>query len=87
MCGTPVAAIGIGAVPELVDEGVTGFSASTTDHFPQAIERALTLDRATVRARAEARFSADRMARDYVAVYEQVLSRSRTGLPGSCVRP
>lgn len=83
MCGTPVAAIGIGAVPEIVDEGITGAWTPSIDGFPQAIARALTLDRSAVRARAEARFSADRMAREYVAVYEQVLSAGRTSAPAT----
>jgi glycosyltransferase involved in cell wall biosynthesis len=71
MCGTPVAAIRLGAVPEIVDEGITGVTAATTSEFQHAVLQALTLDRQRVRERAEARFSPERMAREYVAVYEQ----------------
>ncbi len=70
MCGTPVAALRIGAVPELVDEGVTGACADAPDALPDAIARAVGLDRAGVHRRATARFSGERMAREYAAVYE-----------------
>ena len=45
MCGTPVAAMRVGAVPEIVDEGVTGFSAPTVNDLPRIVERVLALDR------------------------------------------
>jgi len=73
LCGTPVAAVRLGAVPEIVDEGVTGV---TTDGIPGLVEaarQALTLDRRQVRARAESRFSAAQMARRYAQLYEQIL--------------
>src|SRR5207302_11313270 len=57
MCGTPVAAIGIGAVPEIIDEGVTGFYASSADDFTDVVLQTLALDRRSVRERGEARFS------------------------------
>lgn len=71
MCGTPVVATSLGAVPEIVDEGVTGYYASTPDEFAQQLLRALSLDRKSVRARAEERFSGERMAREYLEVYNQ----------------
>ena len=77
MCGVPVAAIGIGAVPEVVDEGVTGSSAASAVEFPPAVLRALALDRRRVRERAAERFSAGRMAREYVQVYSGLLGESR----------
>ncbi len=75
MCGTPVAATGLGAVPEIVDEGVTGFYADSADEFARAAVKAFALDRRQVRNRAEIRFSAERMARAYVQVYEDLVSR------------
>jgi glycosyltransferase involved in cell wall biosynthesis len=74
MCGTPVAAIALGAVPEVVDEGVTGCCAPSAERFEEAVLQALLLDRRRVREWAETRFSAARMARDYLAVYEQLVS-------------
>ena len=72
MCGTPVASMRLGAVPEIVDEGITGSYAASPAEFPQAVLRALDLDRRAVRARAEARFTAERMAREYAAVYRRL---------------
>jgi glycosyltransferase involved in cell wall biosynthesis len=73
MCGTPVAAMRLGAVPEVVDDGVTGFTAEDTAGFAEAAVRAMSLDRRAVRDRAVARFSAARMAREYAAVYARVI--------------
>jgi glycosyltransferase involved in cell wall biosynthesis len=73
MCGTPVAALRHGAVPEIVDEDVTGHTAVTVQELSQAVRAALVLDRGRVRARAESRFSADRMAREYAQLYERVV--------------
>jgi len=76
MCGTPVAAIGLGAVPEIVDEGVTGSCAGSMEEFAGAVRQAMTLDRRQVRARAEERFSCSRMAAEYVQVYQRLAGRS-----------
>jgi glycosyltransferase involved in cell wall biosynthesis len=78
MCGTPVAAVRLGAVTEVVEEDVTGHWAEPGGDFSAAVRRVLSLDRGRVRATAEARFSAERMARDYAVVYERLLAR---GLP------
>ena len=72
MCGTPVVATRLGAVPEIVDEGVTGFTISDLDDFPVAVRMAMDLDRRTIRDVAVRRFSADRMAAEYLAFYERV---------------
>ena len=76
LCGTPVAALRLGAVPEIVEEGLTGCLADRMDHFPKAVLAALELDRRRVRLRAQERFSAERMARDHVRVYEQVIAQA-----------
>jgi len=68
-CGTPVIAARRGAVPEIVEDGVTGFIVDSIDEAVAAVPRALALDRRRVRARFEERFSAERMARDYLSVY------------------
>jgi glycosyltransferase involved in cell wall biosynthesis len=75
-CGTPVVAWANGAVPEIVEDGVTGFIVDSIDAAVAALERAARLDRARVRRRFEERFSASRMARDYLSVY-RALGRRR----------
>lgn len=74
--GTPVIAFGRGSVPEILDDGVTGFIVDSTDTAVAAVERVTELDRLAVRRRFGERFSAGRMARDYVERYIDVLSRS-----------
>jgi glycosyltransferase involved in cell wall biosynthesis len=77
LCGTPVAALRTGAVAEVLDEGVTGYSTPAPDDYRETILRALTLDRRRVRARAEERFSVERMAREYAGLYERVKGAGR----------
>ncbi len=74
MCGTPVAAMNIGAVPEIIDHGVTGYYAETSEEFTQSLEAAMNLDRKKVRQQALLRFSSERMAQDYVEIYKKILS-------------
>ena len=71
--GTPVVAYARGSMPEVVDEGVTGFLVDDVPAAVAAVDRAVGLDRTKVRRAAEDRFSADRMVADYVAVYESLL--------------
>ncbi len=75
-CGTPVLARKLGSVPEVVDAGVTGAYADETQAMAALLPGVLELDRRTVRARAEARFSHQRMVADYVALYRRVIGRS-----------
>jgi glycosyltransferase involved in cell wall biosynthesis len=75
LCGTPVAAMRLGAVPEIVDEGVTGCMADSPEEFLRVIQNALKLDRNQVRRQAEKRFSAERMAREYAALYERLAAK------------
>ena len=74
-CGTPVIAWDRGSVPEVVEHGVTGFVVASEAEGIAALARAGDLDRGKVRARFEARFTAERMARDYLAIYRRLLSR------------
>jgi glycosyltransferase involved in cell wall biosynthesis len=76
MCGTPVVALRRGAVPEIIDEGVTGYTAASPEEFVRQVPRGFVLDRRRVRARAEERFSARRMAREYSAFYQRLTGRS-----------
>lgn len=76
LCGTPVAAMRLGAVPEIVEEGVSGFTAASVEEFARCIPRCFSLDRRAVHDRAAERFSAERMARDYVNVYSNLCART-----------
>jgi glycosyltransferase involved in cell wall biosynthesis len=71
--GTPVIGFGRGSVPEIIDHGVTGFIVNNVDEAVAAIPHAKALDRTAIRRRFEERFSAPRMARDYVALYNEIL--------------
>lgn len=73
-CGTPVIAWNRGSVPEIVEDGVTGFVVSSEEEAIAALARVDTLDRALVRRRFEARFTAERMAADYLAIYRRLLA-------------
>jgi len=74
-CGTPVIAFRRGSMAEVVDEGESGFLVQSIEGAVEALDRVGRLDRATCRVIAERRFSPQRMAADYVSVYEQVLRR------------
>ena len=74
-CGTPVVAFGRGSVPEVVDEGVTGFVVDTFAQAVAAVGRARLLDRGAVRARFEERWTAQRMAAGYEAIYRTLAER------------
>jgi glycosyltransferase involved in cell wall biosynthesis len=76
-CGTPVLAFRCGSVPEIIDDGITGAIVNTLEEAIAALPRVITLDRKKVRKRFEQRFSANRMANDYVNVYRQLLAASQ----------
>jgi len=71
-CGTPVIAFNRGSVPEVVDDGVTGFIVEDELGAIGAVQRLADLDRAGVRRRFEQRFTARRMAQEYLSVYRAV---------------
>jgi glycosyltransferase involved in cell wall biosynthesis len=72
-CGTPVIAYRCASVPEIVEPGVTGFIVDNVCDAVQAVDDARRLDRALCRSRFEERFSAARMAEDYLRIYERLL--------------
>lgn len=74
-CGTPVIAFNRGSMPELIEHGVTGYLVDTVEQAVDAIERAGDLDRAAIREQVRARFSVDRMADKYIALYRRILGR------------
>jgi glycosyltransferase involved in cell wall biosynthesis len=71
-CGTPVIAFRCGSVPEVIDNGVSGFIVSDEDEAIAATKRLHQLDRAKVRATFDRRWTARRMAEDYVDLYHEL---------------
>jgi glycosyltransferase involved in cell wall biosynthesis len=74
-CGTPVIAYSSGSVPEVLEQGRTGFIVTDLGDAIDAVRRLPELSRARCREVFEERFTAERMARDYVDVYEKLLER------------
>lgn len=72
-CGTPTIAWNCGAMPEIIDEGVTGFVVDTVEEAAARVPEVLRLDRHGVRATFEKRFTARRMVRDYVDAYARLI--------------
>jgi glycosyltransferase involved in cell wall biosynthesis len=79
-CGTPVIAFNRGSVPEVVEDGVTGFIVEDETSAMGVIDRVHHLDRKTIRARFEKRFTARRMAEEYLAVYRSLSEVKRPRL-------
>jgi glycosyltransferase involved in cell wall biosynthesis len=73
-CGTPVVAFNKGAIPEIVEDGVTGYIVDDEAGAVDAVGLASKLPRARVRRRFEQRFTGRRMADDYVEVYDRLLA-------------
>ena len=73
-CGTPVIAYRCGSVPEIVDDGVTGFIVDDLDAAVAAVPKIRALDRNLCRRRFEERFSATRMAQEYLAIYQRLIN-------------
>jgi glycosyltransferase involved in cell wall biosynthesis len=73
-CGTPVVALDLGAVREVVEEGVTGMIFSDLDSMAANLKKVFAFDRRKIRERAIARFGVERMVKEYVAIYERVIS-------------
>jgi glycosyltransferase involved in cell wall biosynthesis len=78
-CGTPTIAWRCGSVPEVIDHGVTGFIIGNIEDAVRAVERVAELDRRRCRAVFEARFTAKRMAHDYLTIYRQLKLTDQLG--------
>jgi len=76
-CGTPVIAFNRGSVPEIVEDGLTGFIVEDEMGAVAAVNRLHTLDRKRVRAEFDQRFTARRMAEDYLSVYRSLAAEDR----------
>lgn len=78
-CGTPVIAYRMASVPEILDEGVTGFMVTSIEEAVKAVDKIQSFNRASCRRVFNNRFSARRMALDYIEVYQRVLGLSGRG--------
>lgn len=74
-CGTPTIAFGCGSVPEILQEGVTGFIVSSEAEAVKAVSRIPELSRSACRAVFEARFTDVRMAEDYIQIYQSLIGQ------------
>ena len=72
-CGTPVIAFRRGSVPEIIDDGATGFIVDDIEESLHAVEKVLYFDRQRCRRVFEERFSVARFAGDYLKIYEKLL--------------
>jgi glycosyltransferase involved in cell wall biosynthesis len=72
-CGTPVIAYNRGSVAEIIDDGLTGFVVEDETNAVAAVDRLSALSRRAIRKQFEARFTARRMALDYLAAYRGLM--------------
>ena len=86
-CGTPVLALRRGSVEEVIDDGLTGYFVDSIEEAQARLPRVMTLDRRAVRRRFEERFTAARMAKDYVRVYNSILTRAKVNLVPNQAEP
>jgi glycosyltransferase involved in cell wall biosynthesis len=85
-CGTPVIAFGRGSVPEVVDHCQSGFIVQTTEEAISAIEQLHLLNRHACRQTFERRFTASRMAADYIAIYSRLVDATPALEPSAASR-
>jgi glycosyltransferase involved in cell wall biosynthesis len=86
-CGTPVLAFRRGSVAEIIDAGITGALADGMSDAVRLLPQVLALDRRTVRRRFEERFSATRMAKDYIQLYRSLIRKTSRAEQASTRRP
>jgi len=86
-CGTPVIAYPRGSVPEIIEDGVSGFMVHNVEQAVKAVKRISQIDRRRCRRRFEERFTATRMGNDYLTLYERLVNgqsepiKVRDGVP------
>jgi glycosyltransferase involved in cell wall biosynthesis len=76
-CGTPVIAFESGSVPEVIDDGITGFVVGSIAEAVTALDHIGALDRRSIRRQFERRFTVERMAQDYLDTYRRLPRLSR----------
>lgn len=90
-CGTPVVAFNQGSIPEVIDDGKTGFVVRTVPEMVAAVKKIVTISRAYCREYALTRFTAAKMAEGYEKIYESILERKNptrhVSLPSFTTKP
>ena len=81
-CGTPVIARRCGSVPEILEEGLTGFIVESPDQAADAVKKVATLSRLRCRQVFEERFTAARMAENYLKIYQTLINLKKGDIPG-----
>jgi glycosyltransferase involved in cell wall biosynthesis len=81
-CGTPVIAYPHGSVPEIIDDGISGFLVHSQEEAARAVGRISDIDRKWCRKRFEERFTAKRMTEDYLALYERLVNEQSRSIRG-----
>jgi glycosyltransferase involved in cell wall biosynthesis len=79
-CGTPVIAYPLGSVPEVMEEGVTGFVVPDFEGAVKAVKRLGEIDRRKCRRYFEQHFNAERMAQDYLNIYRRLVRRESSSI-------
>jgi glycosyltransferase involved in cell wall biosynthesis len=85
-CGTPVIAWNCGSVPEVMQDGVTGFIVESEEQALKSIDRVAGLNRKRIRQVFEQRFSAAAMAKAYLEIYASLMNSSSTGATPEAIR-
>ena len=85
-CGTPVLARPVGALPEIVRDGIDGFLRSDIAELAATVDAVGALDRSAIRRSVRARFSVDRMVDSYEAIYAAMIGAARPGQRSSSTR-
>lgn len=80
-CGTPVIAFRYGALPEVLEPGTTGFLVRNVEEAVRAVPLAAQLSRKQIRLSFERRFTAERMAKDYLAIYQRLIDEGAASPP------
>jgi glycosyltransferase involved in cell wall biosynthesis len=80
-CGTPVIAYRCGSVPEIIDDGVVGFIVSNVQEAVDAVNKLQQIDRRDCRRHFDRYFSDERMARDYLNIYQRLIRKQTSALP------
>jgi glycosyltransferase involved in cell wall biosynthesis len=86
-CGTPILAFRCGSVPEVIEDGVTGAIVGCMEEAIAAVPNVITLDRKKVRQRFDQRFSATRMAQDYLGLYRSLPAVAKQYLAPRAIEP
>jgi len=86
-CGTPVIAFRHGSVPEIIEEGKSGFIVDSMDQAVEAVRRVESISRAACRAEFDRRFTVAGMARNYVAEYRRLQSDMGAPIKDSAIAP